>query len=79
MQRLQSKLANCGIQLTEDEVANAIANAQLAHRFQEITPECFLDGAHNPAAAKALANTIRIGISGRKSRFCYRNVKRKGY
>ena len=63
--------------LTESAVADAIATTQLAHRFQEIYPGVFLDGAHNPAAAKALANTIRSEFPGEKVDFIIGMLKGK--
>ena len=45
-------LFSSGIRLNEEAVSRAVAITQLAHRFQEISPGVFMDGAHNPAAAK---------------------------
>ncbi|WP_438311207.1 bifunctional folylpolyglutamate synthase/dihydrofolate synthase [Sporosarcina sp. FA9] len=70
-------LLTTGIQLTERNVEKAIANTQLAHRFQEILPNVFLDGAHNPAAALALADTIRTEFPGEKVDFVVGMLKRK--
>lgn len=58
-----------GIPLTEIAVAKGVAINQLVHRFQEISPGVFLDGAHNPAAANALANTIKSEFPGEKVDF----------
>ena len=58
-----------GIELTENLVTKAISSTQLPHRFQEIAPNIFLDGAHNPAAANALANTIQKEFPGEKVDF----------
>ena len=55
-----------GISLTEKLVAKAVATAQLAYRFQEVAPGVFMDGAHNPAAAKVLADTIRSEFPEKK-------------
>lgn len=66
-----------GVQLTESLIAKALATTQLPHRFQEIYPNCFLDGAHNPAAAKALANTVRIEFPGEKVDFIIGMLKGK--
>ncbi|CAM3109402.1 folylpolyglutamate synthase/dihydrofolate synthase family protein [Filibacter tadaridae] len=63
--------------LNGDRVAKAIANAQLNHRFQEIQPGLFLDGAHNPAAAKALAKTIQSEFPGEKVDFVMGMIKGK--
>ena len=55
----------------------AVASTQLAHRFQEISPGVFMDGAHNPAAAKVLADTIRMEFPGEKVDFVVGMLKGK--
>lgn len=65
------------IQLSDKLIEKALATTQLPHRFQEIHPNCFLDGAHNPAAAKALANTIRSEFPGEKVDFIVGMLKGK--
>ena len=70
-------LLTAGIPLKEKSTAEGIAITQLAHRFQEILPGVFLDGAHNPAAAKALADTIRTEFPGEKVNFIVGMLKRK--
>jgi len=66
-----------GISLAERLVAKAVATAQLSYRFQEIAPGVFMDGAHNPAAAKVLADTIRSEFSGEKVDFVIGMLKGK--
>ena len=73
---IQALLAS-GIQLTEEAVSRAIAFTQLAHRFQEISPGVFVDGAHNPAAAKVLAATIRSEFPDEKVDFVIGMLKGK--
>ncbi|WP_342538011.1 folylpolyglutamate synthase/dihydrofolate synthase family protein [Sporosarcina sp. FSL K6-1540] len=73
---IQSLLV-AGIQLAEEAVSWAVAITQLAHRFQEISPGVFVDGAHNPAAAKALAATIRSEFPGEKVDFIIGMLKGK--
>ncbi|KAA0965340.1 bifunctional folylpolyglutamate synthase/dihydrofolate synthase [Sporosarcina sp. ANT_H38] len=73
---IQSLLAS-GIQLDEEAVSRAVATTQLAHRFQEISPGVFMDGAHNPAAAKVLAETIRLEFPGEKVDFVIGMLKGK--
>lgn len=73
---IQSLLAS-GIQLTEETVSRTIAITQLAHRFQEVSPGVFVDGAHNPAAAKVLAATIRSEFPGEKVDFVIGMLKGK--
>jgi dihydrofolate synthase/folylpolyglutamate synthase len=70
-------LLEASIPLTESLVAKAVSTAQLAHRFQEISPGVFMDGAHNPAAAKVLADTIRSEFPGEKVDFVIGMLKGK--
>ena len=58
-----------GVSLEEKHVAKGVANASLLYRFQEIAPGVFVDGAHNPAAAKMLTETIRTEFPGEKVDF----------
>lgn len=73
---IQSLLV-AGIQLDEEAVSKGVATTQLAHRFQEISPGVFMDGAHNPAAAKVLADTIRSEFPGEKVEFVIGMLKGK--
>ncbi|MCG7336993.1 bifunctional folylpolyglutamate synthase/dihydrofolate synthase [Sporosarcina sp. ACRSM] len=66
-----------GIQLKQRAVQQAIATVQLAHRFEEIAPGVFVDGAHNPAAANRLAETIRSEFPGEKVDFVIGMLKGK--
>ncbi|WP_172369023.1 bifunctional folylpolyglutamate synthase/dihydrofolate synthase [Sporosarcina jiandibaonis] len=66
-----------GLPLLEDKVSKGVAKTALPHRFQEIAPGIFLDGAHNPAAAKALANTIKTEFPGEKVDFVIGMLKGK--
>ena len=70
-------LLSGGISLSENKVSNGIATTTLPHRFQEIAPGVFLDGAHNPAAAKVLANTIKSEFPGEKVDFVIGMLKGK--
>lgn len=70
-------LAAANIELREDKLNKALQQAQLAHRFEEIYPDVFLDGAHNPAAAKALRQTIEETFPGEKVDFIIGMLKRK--
>ncbi|QTD41565.1 folylpolyglutamate synthase/dihydrofolate synthase family protein [Sporosarcina sp. Te-1] len=70
-------LLQAGIKLEQHFVASAIAKAQLPFRFQELKEGIFLDGAHNPAAAKALADTIRTEFPGEKVDFVIGMLKTK--
>ncbi|QUW22509.1 bifunctional folylpolyglutamate synthase/dihydrofolate synthase [Sporosarcina sp. Marseille-Q4063] len=70
-------LLMAGISLSEDKVGSGIAKTELAHRFQEIAPRIFLDGAHNPAAARALTNTIKTEFPNEKVDFVIGMLKGK--
>ncbi|SIT83315.1 bifunctional folylpolyglutamate synthase/dihydrofolate synthase [Edaphobacillus lindanitolerans] len=48
-----------GIRLEEAAVVQGAGSASVPGRFEEIAPNVFLDGAHNPAAAEALVRTVR--------------------
>ncbi len=47
------------IPLEQEKVAKAIETATYAYRFEQVREYVWLDGAHNPAAAKALVRTIQ--------------------
>lgn len=66
-----------GIELKEEKVEKALKTAQLPHRFEEVLPNVFLDGAHNPAAAHALRETIETEFPGEKVDFIIGMLKRK--
>lgn len=70
-------LFQAGIHLQEEYVQEALASAQLANRFEEIYPNVFLDGAHNPAAANALKQTIEEEFPGEKVDFIIGMLARK--
>lgn len=40
-------------------IKRGVANATLAGRFEEVLPNVYFDGAHNPASVEKLAATIR--------------------
>ncbi|MDN4607147.1 bifunctional folylpolyglutamate synthase/dihydrofolate synthase [Sporosarcina highlanderae] len=70
-------LWKAGMKLQEVAVAKGIANTSLLYRFQEIEKGVFVDGAHNPAAAKMLAETIRNEFPGEKVDFVIGMLKTK--
>lgn len=63
--------------LEESKLQIALRHAQVAHRFEEILPNVFLDGAHNPAAARALRKTIEGEFPGEKVDFMIGMLKTK--
>ncbi|WP_203246774.1 bifunctional folylpolyglutamate synthase/dihydrofolate synthase [Sporosarcina beigongshangi] len=66
-----------GVVLEKDKVAEAIATTQLSFRFQEVFPNVFMDGAHNPAAAKMLVETIQLEFPGERVDFIMGMLKGK--
>lgn len=70
-------LLQAGICLDETNIGRALASAKLSHRFEEIYPNVFLDGAHNPAAANALRSTIEEQFPGEKVDFIVGMLARK--
>ncbi|PIC72778.1 folylpolyglutamate synthase/dihydrofolate synthase family protein [Sporosarcina sp. P17b] len=59
-------LSLAGVPLKQDKVADAIAHVSLPFRFQKITENVYIDGAHNPAAARMLVKTIEEQFPGQK-------------
>ncbi|MGE7912878.1 bifunctional folylpolyglutamate synthase/dihydrofolate synthase [Lysinibacillus xylanilyticus] len=47
------------IQVSKEAIQKAVKNAIILGRFEEILPYIFLDGAHNPASAEKLIETIK--------------------
>lgn len=70
-------LLTAGVPLKESDVREAVRSVQVRYRFEEISPNVFLDGAHNPAAAQALADTIRTEFPGEKMDFVIGMLKGK--
>ncbi len=66
-----------GVPLSEDDTGIGIVNTSIPHRFQEIEPGIFLDGAHNPAAARVLVNTIKSEFPNEKVDFVIGMLKGK--
>ncbi|PIC57866.1 hypothetical protein CSV80_06025 [Sporosarcina sp. P12(2017)] len=57
-------LSLAGVPLKQDKVADAITNVALPFRFQKIAENVYIDGAHNPAAARMLVRTIEEQFPG---------------
>lgn len=53
-------LEKAGAFLTPDHIVKGLQNVQWPGRFQEIRPGIYLDGAHNPAAARMLVKTWEL-------------------
>lgn len=70
-------LLQAQISMNEETIAKGVAKASLPYRFQEIAEGVFIDGAHNPAAAKMLAETIKAEFPGEKVDFVIGMLKTK--
>lgn len=62
-------LLKADLQLPIESIQSGIANAQLYNRFEEVAPNVFFDGAHNPAAAVMLRRTVQEQFPGEKIDF----------
>lgn len=47
------------IEVIEEKVHVAIREAQLAGRFEEVLPNIYFEGAHNPASIRTLVHTVK--------------------
>lgn len=47
------------IDMSEDLIRNGLSEAFIPGRFEKITDTLYFDGAHNPASARALVNTVK--------------------
>ncbi|WP_194841077.1 bifunctional folylpolyglutamate synthase/dihydrofolate synthase [Sporosarcina cascadiensis] len=72
-------LLQAGVPLQQMQVADAIRNVQLPFRFQEIREGVFIDGAHNPAAAGKLVETIRQEFPNEKVHWIVGMLNTKDY
>lgn len=70
-------LLQAGISLNEELIAEGVSAASLPYRFQEISEGVYIDGAHNPAAAKMLTETIKSEFPGEKVDFVIGMLKTK--
>ena len=73
-------LKAAGIPIEPEKLKMGAESAFLPGRFEQIRPDIFLDGAHNPAAAEALVHTVkdRFGQEA-KVRFMVGMLARKDY
>lgn len=57
------------IPLSAEAIRQGVERATLAGRFEEVLPNVFFDGAHNPASAEKLVATIREQFPNRPVQF----------
>ncbi|MCG7344995.1 bifunctional folylpolyglutamate synthase/dihydrofolate synthase [Sporosarcina sp. ACRSL] len=70
-------LRQAGVSMKSERITKGVATASLPYRFQEIAEGVFIDGAHNPAAAKMLTETIKSEFPGEKVDFVIGMLKTK--
>ena len=72
-------LRNCGFQIPDDAVTGGIANTIWPGRLEKLhsSPDVYLDGAHNPGAARELAHFLEQNFSGRKIWLIYAALRDK--
>jgi dihydrofolate synthase/folylpolyglutamate synthase len=70
-------LHRAGLRLSSDSVRHGLTHVSWPGRFEEIQPGIILDGAHNPHAAKVLAETWRSQFAGKKAAMVFSAVAAK--
>ncbi|MFS0689882.1 folylpolyglutamate synthase/dihydrofolate synthase family protein [Sporosarcina sp. 179-K 8C2 HS] len=70
-------MLQAGVVVDVESITRGVAEASLPYRFQEISEGVFIDGAHNPAAAKMLTETIKSEFPGEKVDFVIGMLKTK--
>jgi dihydrofolate synthase/folylpolyglutamate synthase len=72
-------LQRSGYRVSDQEIAQGIATAAWPGRLEKLhsKPDVYLDGAHNPAAARELAAFLAEGFAGRKIFLLYGAMRDK--
>src|SRR6267143_1812722 len=72
-------LENRGFQIPDDAVTRGIANTVWPGRLEKLhsSPDVYLDGAHNPAAARELAHFLEQNFGGSKVWLIYAALRDK--
>jgi dihydrofolate synthase / folylpolyglutamate synthase len=72
-------LASGGLQVTDDAIASGISNTVWPGRLEKLQahPDVYLDGAHNPAAARELATFLAQNFESRKIWLIYGALRDK--
>jgi dihydrofolate synthase/folylpolyglutamate synthase len=72
-------LQNRGYQISDDAIAQGVANTVWPGRLEKLqsAPDVYLDGAHNPNAARELAHFLEQNFSGRKIWLIYAALRDK--
>lgn len=66
-----------GDQIVIDNVRKGVQEAHLAGRFEKLTSNLYIDGAHNPASIKALVETVKEKFPGQSIHFIVGILKDK--
>lgn len=70
-------LRAASIPLVDETIKQGVYIMKLGNRFEEVYPHVYVDGAHNPAAAKALVDTIQAEFPNKKIDFVIGMLKNK--
>jgi dihydrofolate synthase / folylpolyglutamate synthase len=72
-------LAACGLAITDEAIAAGIAGTVWPGRLEKLqsSPDIYLDGAHNPSAARELAAFLSENFAGRKIWLLYGALRDK--
>lgn len=65
------------IKIDSEKLQKGVREAHLAGRFEKLAPNLYVDGAHNPASAKTLVETIKEEFPGKKIHFVMGMLKDK--
>lgn len=73
------QLARRGFRISVDDITEGIANTVWPGRLEKLqsSPEVYLDGAHNPGAARELAQFLKQNFAGRKILVIYGALRDK--
>jgi dihydrofolate synthase/folylpolyglutamate synthase len=72
-------LHNRGFRIPDEDITQGIANTVWPGRLEKLQshPDVYLDGAHNPGAARELAHFLEVNFSGRKIFLLYAALRDK--
>ena len=72
-------LHNRGFQISDDAIIRGLANTTWPGRLEKLQshPDIYLDGAHNPGAARELAHFLEVNFPGRKVWMLYAALRDK--
>jgi dihydrofolate synthase/folylpolyglutamate synthase len=73
------QLAASGLYISDDAITSGIASASWPGRIEKISshPDLYLDGAHNPSAARELATFLQENFAGKNIRLLFGAMRDK--